>query len=732
MRLLVAISISLVSTGLLAQPSLIQTLRDGNPGIEALDGAASAVLSADERFLYVAGRFEAVISQYEIDPVSGLLTPVEEYRNGNGDLFGMEGVLEMVISPNGNFLFCATYDDNSVVIFSRDNESGTLTFVDTWFDGLNEADFLEGTRDLAVSPDGNHLYVLGSTDNAITVFQINNTTGELTWVEHITRDTEDENLTDLLFPGNLVFAPNGTDLYVTMRSTDSLFHFNRNAGDGTLTVNAVFRNVDEAISGLDGADDVLLSADGSDLYVAGDNNAAIAHFSRDTGNGTLTFQAAFEDDNETIDGLEGVTSLALSPDGATMYATGRLDSALTTFSVGADGALTQTAVILDDTDLNTSLGGANFVLSALDGRVLYVMARIDDAVNVFTTEPVTSVDVRPPYFITPDALHLEANGDINIDLPDPDSDGAVDLDNLGYLVSVLQRGRILDGPILVTPPSITSWPSRVTLPAASLPAGSYSIGLRRGTSLVEASDELILPAPTTTNTLPDTTTGAFTRWLLHIPRLSGGFGTAIQMSNRHQESSVEISLVAFDADGSFLATETRTLAPAMVTTYTLYGNAEDDLFPTLVDQVSHIAVWDPRGTTRTALAFTGLTTGFQAVYPEVDLGRGEIAGAAFTVRGRPDATTDEGLAVLNLTGSEPAEVALRQIDAITGDTIATVTLGTVPAGGKRLFLASDLTGFIDGADYIVETTDPNARIQLVWLALADGGFMATTPVTKIR
>jgi len=733
MRLMVTISMMALCSGLIAQPTLIQTLRDGNPGVDALDGAASAVISADERYLYVAGRFESVISQFEIDPVTGLLAPVQDYRNGTGGIFGLNGILEMVISPDGNHLYAATFDDNSVVVFSRANDTGALTWQETWFDGLEDADFLEGTRDIAISPDGAQVYVLGALDNAITVFQRDPATGLLTWVQSFREDPNDNNLMDFRFPANITIAANGTDVYVTARTGSALFHLTRSSDDGTLTFSNIYRSNDDAISGLGGPDHVVISTDGGHVYVAGDGSAAVTHFTRDTANGELTFVTAYADDNETIDGLEGITSLALDPTGSVLYTASRLDNAVTAFSRADDGSLTQTAVLIDDTELNSSLGGAYSVITALEGRVVYAMARADDAVNVFSATALEQEPIAAPYFLSSDALERAENGDLTVIMPDPNSDGAANRADLGYLVSVLQRGRILTGPILFTPPAETGWPATVTIAADALPEGSFSVGLRRGTSFAVASDEVILPAPDVRAQLPEPLPANFSRWLLHVPRQAGGFDSTLQLANRDRQNAVTVDLVGFDQNGGFLGTESRTLQPGAINSFPVYGETGDALFGGLTDTVSHIAIWEPGALTRASLGFTGIANGFLAAFTEQNLERGETAGTAFTVQGKRTADAQEGIAVLNLTGTEAVEVILEQIDATTGVANAAAVLGTVDPGAKRLFLASDALSFDPASDYVIRTSGTGqAQIQVVWLSISDGGFLATAPVTKIR
>ncbi len=68
-------------------------------------------------------------------------------------------------------MFVTGPGDSAVVAFGRDAVSGALAFHEAAFDG-NGAAGLGGATGVAVSPDGAHLYVTGTTDDAVAVFAI--------------------------------------------------------------------------------------------------------------------------------------------------------------------------------------------------------------------------------------------------------------------------------------------------------------------------------------------------------------------------------------------------------------------------------------------------------------------------------------------------------------------------------------------------------------------------------
>ena len=75
--------------------------------------------------------------------------------------------------------------EDTVAVFSRNSSTGTLTFVEVEKDGFAGVDGLDAVFRTTVSPDGNHVYATGWSDDAVAVFSRNCSTGALTFIEVI-------------------------------------------------------------------------------------------------------------------------------------------------------------------------------------------------------------------------------------------------------------------------------------------------------------------------------------------------------------------------------------------------------------------------------------------------------------------------------------------------------------------------------------------------------------------
>ena len=79
-------------------------------------------------------------------------------------------VLTMVIL----YLFSETY---------LQTHAGSGGYIGVKKDGVDSVDGLKGTRDVAISPDGNFVYGAGNGDNAVAVFYRDPSSGVLSFVE---------------------------------------------------------------------------------------------------------------------------------------------------------------------------------------------------------------------------------------------------------------------------------------------------------------------------------------------------------------------------------------------------------------------------------------------------------------------------------------------------------------------------------------------------------------------
>jgi fibronectin-binding autotransporter adhesin len=277
-----------------------------------------------------------------------------------------------------------------------------------------------GSEAVAISPDDNYVYVAASRSNAIAIFKRNATTGRLAQRPgtggciaangaHGCAEA-----VGLKGPNSVAVSADGKNVYATSVASDSVAIFSRDQSTGALTQagdgSGCIANA--AIAGcttgraLDGADVVVASPDGDNVYVGAFFGNAVAVFDRDPSTGALTQPA---DDTgclvntATANCTTGIAlaapeGLAISPDGDNVYAATAASSALDVFTRNpSTGALTQagdgTGCIANHTTTGCTTGielqGANAVTVSPDDDDVYVTSLQSNSLTSFTRTPAT-------------------------------------------------------------------------------------------------------------------------------------------------------------------------------------------------------------------------------------------------------------------------------------------------------------------------------------------------------
>ncbi|WP_376690737.1 beta-propeller fold lactonase family protein [Wenzhouxiangella sp. EGI_FJ10409] len=253
-------------------------------------------------------------------------------------------------------------------------DATTPTPGDLIFDAVLGRFDLVAASDVLASPDGRHVYVSaaggpggqdgGTVPSAVAVFERNIVPG-FNFGELLHLETEADGVEDpddagvpvegLGGAGRMTFSPDARHLYVAASEADAVAVFRREHVSGSEDYGRLSfaesrsngsqqpGDANGPVSGLDGASDVAVSADGEHVYVLGFLDQAVTVFRRDSGTGTLEFQGridAFDLAADGFDGLWGPIDIALSPDDRHVVVTGSgttTDFGGTYWAAGDDG-----------------------------------------------------------------------------------------------------------------------------------------------------------------------------------------------------------------------------------------------------------------------------------------------------------------------------------------------------------------------------------------------------------
>ena len=164
-------------------------------------------------------------------PGSGSLASARRVAGG----FALQGVVQqnlagmvhaLVVSADGKNVYLTNSMDDSLLAFQRDPSTGALTFQASFTDGIGGVDGLRGAAGLAISPDGEFVYVGGSQENPaeIGIFSRDTSTGALAFANV-------EAMPGFSSPGSIALSPNGQRLYA---GQGGFVVFARDEADGSL------------------------------------------------------------------------------------------------------------------------------------------------------------------------------------------------------------------------------------------------------------------------------------------------------------------------------------------------------------------------------------------------------------------------------------------------------------------------------------------------------------------
>jgi 6-phosphogluconolactonase (cycloisomerase 2 family) len=360
-------------TGALAFGSVVKDA----PG---MDFPASAVESADGAYVYVAAQDDNAVSVWRRDPASGALSFVEVEQNA----VALRGTRYTATSPDGAHLYVASAFGDALAAFERDAASGELTFVEAEIDGQNGADGLNAATQLVVSPDGAFLYVSGQADASIGIFARDPLTGAVSYVGKATDNLG--GVDGLAGVQGLTLSPDGDHLYAGGTTESAVAVLARDAGTGGLAFVEVERDGLGGVDGLGTVRALAVSPDGAHLYAAAFADQAVAVFARDPATGALTFLEVEKEGVGGVSGIDQASSVAVSADGAWVYVCGA--ASLAVFARDpATGTLDFVEVERDGVGGVTGLDGPARVTTSASGARVYVASRFSDTIAVFLPEP---------------------------------------------------------------------------------------------------------------------------------------------------------------------------------------------------------------------------------------------------------------------------------------------------------------------------------------------------------
>ncbi|HEX3832968.1 MAG TPA: hypothetical protein VHW04_13415 [Solirubrobacteraceae bacterium] len=406
-------------------------------GPAPLLGSHALAISPDGRNVYVASSKSNAIAVFTRNARTGGLTQGSGTAGcialigsgGCAKAIGLGAPNSIAVSADGKNVYATALAGNAVVALHRDPSTGALTqlgngtgcIANVATPGCTTGRGLDGPDVVAVSPDGANVYVGAFRGSALAIFTRNASTGALTQPADTTGCVVNTATTGcatglaLGDPEGLTVSPDGTDVYVAAPGSDALDTLTRNAStgslsqatDGTGCISSIALTGCTLGKQLAGADAVVVSPDGASVYVTSLQSNTVTAFTRTSSgqpvqlSGTsacvINLLAVGCSLARQLNGAEG---LAVSPDGASLYAVAYTSGALDVFNRNTgSGAVIQkpripgclVAGAKPGCTPGRALLGASSVAVSPDGKNVYSAAFKSNAVGIFkrVTKPMT-------------------------------------------------------------------------------------------------------------------------------------------------------------------------------------------------------------------------------------------------------------------------------------------------------------------------------------------------------
>jgi DNA-binding beta-propeller fold protein YncE len=355
-----------------------------------LDAPNSVAVSPDGKNVYATSRDGASIVTFHRNRLTGRLRQLPPSVSGCVSGLPIPGCTAgralkwpdvVVVSPDGQNVYVGDFAGSGVISFSRAGKAGALTqlsgtagcITEAGAEGCAKGTQMNHVEGMAIDPSGSAVYTAGAFSSSIAFLTRDASTGALTQSGCVTDSKVEGCSLGYEFGGvnALSFAPDGSDVYATSLTSNSLTTFHsllggvgisqppgperqvsKEKGPGKETVptpegtpspegctvylrspGCGFGRAIQVPEGLD------VSPDGANVYVAAFQTGAIDVFDRDTETGVVTQKTgergclapAKVRGCSPGHALGGTGSLVVSPDGRNVYSTSQLSSAVDVF-----------------------------------------------------------------------------------------------------------------------------------------------------------------------------------------------------------------------------------------------------------------------------------------------------------------------------------------------------------------------------------------------------------------
>ncbi|MDD3883291.1 MAG: phage tail tube protein, partial [Eubacteriales bacterium] len=282
-----------------------------------------------------------------------------------GHLAGAANMLDsansVAVSPDGNYVYVAAFNSSSMVIIDVTNKAAPVKLGHL----AGAGNMLVGARSVAVSPDGNYVYVAAFYSSSMVIIDVTDKNAPFK-LGHL-----DGALNMLDGAASVSVSPDGYYVYVASVNSSSMVIIDVTNKAAPVKLG----HLDGALNMLDGARSVSVSPDGNYVYVASVNSSSMVII--DVTNKAAPVKLGHLDGAGNM--LVGAYSVAVSPDGNYVYVAAFTSSAMVIIDVTNKAAPAKLGHLAGAANM---LSGAVGIAVSSDGNYVHVAASSSNAMVI--------------------------------------------------------------------------------------------------------------------------------------------------------------------------------------------------------------------------------------------------------------------------------------------------------------------------------------------------------------
>jgi 6-phosphogluconolactonase len=343
---------------------------DGGGGGTTTNNPPPGSTATQSGFVIDSGTSE--IRAFSVDGTNGNLTQVGSAPNTGNFPHDVD------VDRQGRYVYVSNHD-SSFVSGYRINQDGSLAPINpapgSPVTNLTGSDSTENRPHSSVMDnDGQFLYVVaGHPDtepvSTLRAYQIQTAAGP---TQGTLTPMANQSFTVGVHGHRVRLSPNGQFLYVASEDSGEVYAFSRNASNGTLTPSSTPK-----VTGLPGATDVAIDPQNNKFLFASYTNAVEVMSIGADGSPTRILPVSAFSTNNNGQG-SGPHSIAINPNGQSLYTANINASRLSVFKVDPSGVLTEV------TPNPVTGADPNYVYIHPNGKVLYSTDTVADQISMFT------------------------------------------------------------------------------------------------------------------------------------------------------------------------------------------------------------------------------------------------------------------------------------------------------------------------------------------------------------